>query len=88
MGLIRYEEIVFERIFSTLVLAGPGREKPTFWQTGERLLDRGIDKESITVLTFGVDANQSMKDKLLDPEGDFKLAYDKLPLISTMHSLA
>jgi len=88
MGLIRYEEIVSNVSSPTLVLVGPGSGKTYLLADRvKRLLDRGIDKESITVLTFGVDANQSMRDKLLDPEGDFKLAYDKLPLISTMHSL-
>ncbi len=88
MSLNSYEEIVSNLDSPTLVLAGPGSGK-TFL-LGNRikwLLDFGIDRTAITVLAFGVDASQNMKDKLLDPEGPFKLPYEKLPFISTMHSL-
>jgi DNA helicase-2/ATP-dependent DNA helicase PcrA len=88
MSLNSYDEIVSNLDSPTLVLAGPGSGK-TFL-LGDRvkwLLDLGIDKTAITVLAFGVDASQNMKDKLLDPDGMFKLPYEKLPFISTMHSL-
>lgn len=88
MSLNSYEEIVSNLNSPTLVLAGPGSGK-TFLlgDRVRRLLDLGVDKTAITVLAFGVDASQSMKSRLLDLEGPFKLPYEKLPLISTMHSL-
>jgi len=51
------------------------------------LLDKGIDKDTITVLTFGVEASRHMVNELINPDGDFKIKSTELPHISTMHSL-
>jgi len=84
-----YEDIVSNFTSPTLVLAGPGAGKTYLLADRiKRLLDKGTDKSTITVLTFGKDANQHMKDELIDPEGDFHIKFDDLPSqISTMHSL-
>jgi DNA helicase-2/ATP-dependent DNA helicase PcrA len=89
MVLKNYEEIVSNFASPTLVLAGPGAGKTYLLADRiKRLLDKGTDKSTITVLTFGTDANQHMKDELIDPEGDFHIKFDELPpQISTMHSL-
>lgn len=88
MPLVDYEEIVTHFEAPTLVLAGPGAGK-TYLLADRitRLLNRGIDKDKITVLTFGRDASRHMKEELLKPDGDFKILRDNLPLVSTMHSL-
>ena len=88
MPLVDYEEIVTHFDAPTLVLAGPGAGK-TYLLADRitRLLDRGVDKEKITVLTFGRDASRHMKEELLKPDGDFKIPWDNLPFVSTMHSL-
>mgnify|MGYP000557142903 CR=1 FL=1 len=89
MALNNYEEIVSNFTSPTLVLAGPGAGKTYLLADRvKRLLDSGIDKDRITVLTFGKDANQHMISKLTrsKPEG-FNIPFDKLPHISTMHSL-
>ena len=88
MPLVDYEKIVTHFEAPTLVLAGPGAGK-TYLLADRitRLLNRGINKDKITVLTFGRDASRHMKEELLKPDGDFKIPWDNLPLVSTMHSL-
>ncbi len=88
MPLVDYEEIVTYFKAPTLVLAGPGAGK-TYLLADRitRLLKRGIVKDKITVLTFGRDASRHMKEELLKPDGDFKIPWDNLPFVSTMHSL-
>ncbi|MEA3435705.1 MAG: ATP-dependent helicase [Thermodesulfobacteriota bacterium] len=88
MPLIDYEEIVTHFEAPTLVLAGPGAGK-TYLLADRitRLLDSGVDKDKITVLTFGRDASRHMEEELFKPDGDFKIPWDNLPLVSTMHSL-
>jgi len=85
--LNNYEEIVSNFKSSTLVLSGPGAGKTYLLADRiKRLLDNGTDKSNITALTFGKDANQHMINKLTDPSG-FNIPFNKLPHISTMHSL-
>ena len=87
MALNNYEEIVTNFASPTLVLAGPGAGKTHLLaDRTKRLLDNGTDKTIITVLTFGKDANQHMINELTKPSG-FNIPFDKLPYISTMHSL-
>ncbi len=87
MALNNYEEIVTNFASPTLVLAGPGAGKTHLLADRiKRLLDNGTDKDIITVLTFGKDANQHMIYKLTEPTG-FNIQFNKLPHISTMHSL-
>lgn len=88
MPLVDYEEIVTHFENPTLVLAGPGAGK-TYLLADRitRLLDSGVDKDKITVLTFGRDASRHMEEELLKPDGDFKIPWDNLPFVSTMHSL-
>lgn len=88
MTLTNYEEIVTNFESPTIVLAAPGTGKTYLLANRiKHLLDNGIDKNMITVLTFSTDANQHMKNKLTDPNGDFKIKYTDLPHISTMHAL-
>lgn len=83
-----YEEIVTHFASPTLVLAGPGAGKTYLLADRiKRILDSGVDKNAITVLTFGKDANRHMIEELLKPDGDFKIPWDNLPFVSTMHSL-
>lgn len=87
MALNNYEEIVTNFASTTLVLAGPGAGKTYLLADRvKRLLDNGIDKGIITVLTFGKDANQHMINELTKPRG-FNIPFKELPHISTMHSL-
>jgi len=88
MPLENYEEIVTHFDRPTLVLAGPGAGK-TYLLADRitRLLDDGVNKDNITVLTFGRDANRHMIEELINPKGNFKVSADNLPHISTMHSL-
>jgi len=88
MPLKDYEEIVTHFDTPILVLAGPGAGK-TYLLADRitRLLDAGVDKDSITVLTFGKDANRHMIEELINQKGDFRVPVDNLPHISTMHSL-
>jgi len=88
MPLNNYEEIVSNFASPTLVLAGPGAGKTYLLADRiKRLLDKGTNKSTITVLTFGTDASRHMYKKLVDPEGKFQIKPDSLPHISTMHSL-
>lgn len=50
-------------------------------------MDKGTDKNTITVLTFGIDASQHMYNELVDRKGKFQIKPEDLPDISTMHSL-
>ena len=87
MALNNYEEIVTNFASPTLVLAGPGAGKTHLLADRiKRLLNNGTDKGIVTVLTFGKDANHHMINKLTEPKG-FNFTYNKLPYISTMHSL-
>lgn len=83
-----YEAIVSVVDRPTLVLAGPGSGKTyLLGDRVKRLLDDGVDKDSITVLTFGRDASQHMRNTLLDPEEGFGIPYANLPYVSTIHAL-
>lgn len=88
MTLKNYEEIVNNYSTPTIIIAGPGTGKTYLLADRiKRLLDKAIDKNTITVLTFGVDASKHMREKLIKTDGDFKIKSDNLPHISTMHSL-
>ena len=88
MPLVKYEDIVKHYASPTIVLAGPGAGKTYLLADRiKRLLDDGADKNKITVLSFGRDANRHMVEELLKPDGDFKIPWDNLPHVSTMHSL-
>ena len=88
MSPVSYEDIVTVTDRPTLVLAGPGAGKTYLLADRvRRLLDAGVDHASMTLLTFGKDASQNMKNKLLDPAHGFGLKHDQLPHVSTMHSL-
>ena len=88
MGSDEYETIVSTLDRPTLVLAGPGAGKTyLLGDKVKRLLDAGVGKETITVLTFGRDASQHMRNKLLDPKDGFGVPYADLPNISTLHAL-
>jgi len=88
MPLDDYEEIAEYFEAPTLVLAGPGAGK-TYLLADRitRLLNSGVDQDKITVLTFGRDASRHMEEELLKPNGKFKIPWDNLPHVSTMHSL-
>jgi DNA helicase II / ATP-dependent DNA helicase PcrA len=86
---IEYEEIVTTFNRPVLVLAGPGAGKTyLLGDRTKRLLDVGMNKECITLLTFGKDASQNMRNKLLDPHAGFGIPYDKLPHVATLHSIS
>ncbi|MFX0113986.1 MAG: UvrD-helicase domain-containing protein, partial [Candidatus Hodarchaeota archaeon] len=88
MPLSDYEDIVSNFESPTIVLAGPGTGKTYILADRiKRLLDNGTDKNTITVITFGTDANQHMRNNLTDPNEDFKINLTDLPHISTMHAL-
>jgi len=88
MPLEDYEAIVTHFDAPTLVLAGPGAGKTYLLADRlKRLLDGGVDKETITVLTFGKDASRHMREELINSRGAFNIQSDNLPNISTMHSL-
>ncbi len=87
MALNNYEEIVTNFASPTLVLAGPGAGKTYLLADRiKRLLGSGTDKSIITVLTFGKDANQHMRNELTKPS-PLNIPFKELPHISTMHSL-
>jgi len=87
MALNNYEEIINNFSSPTLVLAGPGAGKTYLLaDRTKRLLTYGVNKDNITILTFGKDANQNMINKLTEPSG-FDIHFSQLPHISTMHSL-
>ncbi|MCF7811982.1 ATP-dependent helicase [bacterium] len=82
-----YESIVTVRDKPTLVLAGPGAGKTYLLADRvKRLLDSGVSKDEITVLTFNKDANQNLRNKLLDPKDGFNIKYSDLPRVLTHHS--
>jgi DNA helicase-2/ATP-dependent DNA helicase PcrA len=88
MTLENYKDIVNNYTSPTIVLAGPGTGKTYLLaDRTKRLLDNGVDKNTITVLAFGRDAKQHMINTLTDPNGDFKINLIDLPNISTMHAL-
>lgn len=88
MPLKDYEEIVTHLASPTLVLAGPGAGKTYLLADRvKRLMNSGIDRNNITVVTFGRDANRHMVEELINPKGKFKIPSDSLPHLSTMHSL-
>lgn len=88
MPLKDYEEIVNHFDAPTLVLAGPGAGKTYLLADRiKRLLDSGVSKDTITVLTFGKDASRHMREELINPKGDFMIPSGNLPNISTMHAL-
>jgi len=83
-----YEAIVTGVDRPALVLAGPGAGKTYLLADRiKRLLASGVAGTTITVLTFGRDASQHMRNKLLDPEGGFGIPFVDLPNVSTMHAL-
>ena len=88
MTIDSYESVVTIAGQPALVLAGPGAGKThLLGDRVKRLLATGVDKNGITVLTFGRDASQHMRNKLLDPKDGFGIPYSSLPNISTLHSL-
>lgn len=88
MALKDYEEIVENLTSPTLVLAGPGAGKTYLLSDRvNRLLRKDVDSSKITVVTFGKDASQNMRDELLNPSGHWKLSSNNLPKIVTLHSL-
>jgi DNA helicase-2/ATP-dependent DNA helicase PcrA len=89
MPLEDYEEILNHFKSPILVLAGPGAGKTHLLADRVKLLlSNGVDKDTITVLTFGKDANRHMIEELINPKGIFNIPYSSLPHISTMHSLS
>ncbi len=88
MALRDYEEIVENNTSPTLVLAGPGAGKTHLLSDRViRLLRKDVDNSKITVVTFGKDASLNMREELLDPFGNWRLASNKLPMIATLNSL-
>lgn len=84
-----YEAIVATMDRPVLVLAGPGAGKTyLLGDRVKRLLNLGVPHTGISVLTFGKDASQNMRNKLLDPKDGFGIPHANLPKVSTMHSLA
>jgi len=79
MALENYEEIVNNFLSPTLVRAGPGAGKTYLLADRiRRLLDKGTDKATITVLTFGTDASQHMYNELVDRKGKFQIKPEDL----------
>ena len=82
-----YENLVNDFSKTILVLAGPGSGiTHLLADRAKRLLEKGIRKDSITILTFGKDANLHMRYKLSESAG-FNITFNEFPYISTMHSL-
>lgn len=89
MSDIEYEKIVTTVDRPVLVLAGPGAGKTyLLGDRTKRLLESGIDRENITLLTFGKDASHNMRNKLLDAKSGFAIPYENLPLVATLHSIS
>ncbi|GAJ16435.1 unnamed protein product, partial [marine sediment metagenome] len=66
MSRIDYDQIVTHLDSPTLVLAGPGAGKTYLLADRvKRLLDLGTDENQITLLAFGRDARQNMRNRLL-----------------------
>ena len=85
---MNYEEIVTNESCPTLVLAGPGAGKTyLLCDRIKRLIDKEVEHDQISVVTFGRDASQNMRNKLLDTQDGFSIPYDKLPHIATLNSL-
>jgi DNA helicase-2/ATP-dependent DNA helicase PcrA len=83
----KYENIVNNFTTPMLILAGPGSGKTYLLaDRSKRLLEKGIDRDKITIMTFGRDATLNMLYKLTEPTG-FNVSFKELPHISTMHSL-
>jgi DNA helicase-2/ATP-dependent DNA helicase PcrA len=83
-----YESIVSILDRPVLVLAGPGAGKTyLLGDRTKRLLTNNIDKDTITLLTFGKEASQNMRNKLLDPRTGFGIPFADLPHVATIHSL-
>jgi len=88
MGSTEYDEILTSVGRPMAVLAGPGAGKTYLLADRLRwLLGQGAKKQEITILTFARDASRNMREKLIDPTGDFRMDPGHLPRISTMHSL-
>ena len=87
MKPITYDEIVNYKESPLLVLSGPGSGKTYLLADRVTRLLKDFSKENITVITFGKEASQNMKNMLLDSKENFKLSLSNLPNISTMHSL-
>ncbi|MGA2173338.1 MAG: ATP-dependent helicase [Sedimentisphaerales bacterium] len=88
MLITDYETIVNSRDAPMVVLAGPGSGKT--YLLGDRikwLLDNGVSKDNITVLTYTTDANHEMKARLTSSSEPWKINYSDLPHVSTMHSI-
>jgi DNA helicase II / ATP-dependent DNA helicase PcrA len=84
-----YEAIVGEFEKPVLVLAGPGAGKTyLIGDRTRRLIENNVDKDTITLLTYGKEASLNMKDKLLDKNSGFGLPYDKIPNIATLHGIS
>jgi DNA helicase-2/ATP-dependent DNA helicase PcrA len=84
-----YNVIVATMDRPVLVLAGPGAGKTyLLGDRTKRLLEGNVDKDRITLLTFGKDASQNMRNKLLDPQSGFGIPYEKMPHVSTLHSIS
>ncbi|MFH1850877.1 MAG: ATP-dependent helicase [Candidatus Neomarinimicrobiota bacterium] len=85
---MEYEEIVSNLNAPTLVLAGPGAGKTYLLSDRvKRLIDQDVDSNHISVVTFGRDASQHMRNKLLDTNSGFSIPFNKMPHISTLNSL-
>jgi DNA helicase-2/ATP-dependent DNA helicase PcrA len=88
MKKIDYEDIVTNFSQPILVLAGPGAGKTyLLGDRVKRLIEKGVNPKTITILTFARDANQHMRNKLMDTIDGFGIAFKDLPNVSTMHSL-
>ena len=72
MKSMNYESIVTKFNHPILVLAGPGAGKTLLlgdWV--KRLIDKGVNPKTITILTFARDATQHIRNKLIDTKDGF-----------------